>query len=187
MSDKDDPTKRPWERKKQPKPGATKGYCLPPREHTIKPGETRNPWGCKGKPGRKLDAVKTALSQPTQTVLNGKLTEIDAETALMLVHTQKGLAGDVRSAKLVLDEARHRGQVIIGKSPEELAEEAAELAEKERMSKEIIDLLDDIAEKQFYEKLEPDDPDRIAWEERAETKRLARKEAESKRNIRRFQ
>lgn len=187
MSDKDDPTwKRPWERKKQPKPGATKGYCLPPREHTIKAGEKRNPWGCKGKPGRKLDPVKTALSQPTQTVLNGKLTEIDAETALMLVHMQKALAGDVRSAKLVLDEARHRGQVVIGKSAEEFAKEAEDTAKRGILIKELFELMEDLAEKEFYEKLEPTNLERIAWEERAEVKRLARREAESKRNIRRF-
>ncbi|WP_288458102.1 DUF5681 domain-containing protein [uncultured Sphingomonas sp.] len=166
MSDKDDPSwQRPWERKKQPKPGATKGYCLPPREHTIKPGEKRNPWGRKGKPGRKLDPVKTALSQPTQTVLNGKLTEIDAETALMLVHMKKALAGDARSAKLVLDEARHRGHVIIGKSPEELATEAAELAERERLSRKIIESLDRLAEKYRRERLDPVDPARVACEE----------------------
>ena len=54
------------------------GYGRPPREHRIKEGETRNPWGRKGKPGSKTDFMDRRI----EICLDGKLLNVTRAEAL---------------------------------------------------------------------------------------------------------
>ena len=78
------------------------GYGCPPKHSRFKPGQSGNP---AGRPRRKRNMdtlVHEVMSQQVTVTLNGKTKRVPADAALLLRLLEKGLAGDMQAARLLL-------------------------------------------------------------------------------------
>src|SRR6185437_9114850 len=71
------------------------GYGRPPREHVIKKGEVRNPWGRPGKPKPEIDFLDECIS----ITVNGRQKKITRARALDEALFREAVRGSVSAAK----------------------------------------------------------------------------------------
>ena len=122
------------------------GYKSPPLHGRIKPGEVRNPHGRNGRQVDTEDAFEKVRRRESRLNFDGKTTNVLFDEAYWLKMMSLSLAGNMGAARIVWKEFAARRK--LGPPPltaEEMAQEAAELAERERLSAYICDALDEMA------------------------------------------
>jgi hypothetical protein len=80
------------------------GYRRPPKEHTIKKGEVRNPWGRPGKPKPEIDF----LDERIPITINGQREKITRARALDEALFQRAMRGSVSAVKALEQRAERR-------------------------------------------------------------------------------
>jgi hypothetical protein len=127
-----------------PKKGG--GYKSPPLHGRIKPGEVRNPYGRNGRRVQEEDAFEKVRRRKGRVNFDGTTTNVMSDEAYWLKVMSMALAGNMAAARLVWKELAARRK--LGPPPltaEELAQEAAELVEREKLSASIVDALEQMA------------------------------------------
>lgn len=122
------------------------GYKSPPLHGRIKKGEVRNPHGRNGRRVQEEDAFEKVRRRKGRVNFDGTTTNVMSDEAYWLKVMSMALAGNMAAARLVWKELAARRK--LGPPPltaEELAQEAAELAEREKLSAEIVDALERMA------------------------------------------
>jgi hypothetical protein len=127
-----------------PKKGG--GYKSPPPHGQIKPGEKRNPLGHNGRKKDHGDIFGKVAGLMGPIVINGKAMMVPSEESFWLKQMSLALAGDKAAARNIARELGARRK--LGPPPltaEELAQQAADLAEREKLSATIVDALERMA------------------------------------------
>jgi hypothetical protein len=83
----------------------TVGRGKPPKEYTWKKGRSGNPTGRPQKKSDKKSIIEEIMNEPIVMREDGKERKITKYAALFRSHLAKGIKGDTRSARLVLEEA----------------------------------------------------------------------------------
>jgi hypothetical protein len=122
------------------------GYRSPPLHGRIKPGEVRNPHGRNGKRVLEEDAFEKVRRRKGRVNFDGTTTNLMSDEAYWLKVMSMALAGNMAAARIIWRElAARRKQGPPPLTAEELAQEAAELAEREKLSATIVDALEEMA------------------------------------------
>lgn len=122
------------------------GYKSPPLHGQIRPGEVRNPHGRNGKKKDSADAFEKVRRRDSRVTVSGEMLTVENEEAFWLSHWAKGMSGNMASARIVAKELSARR--ALGPPPptaEELAQNAADLAERERLSAYIVNAIERMA------------------------------------------
>jgi hypothetical protein len=122
------------------------GYKSPPLHGRIKPGEVRNPHGRNGRQVPEEDAFEKVRRLKGRVNFDGKTTNVMSDHAYWLKVMSMAHAGNMGAARIIAKELADRRK--LGPPPltaEELAQEAAELVERERLSATIVDALERMA------------------------------------------
>jgi hypothetical protein len=140
------------------------GFGKPPASGQIKPGEVRNPFGSRGKPKPPIvDTYNKIMTNETDVMIGSVRQKATLEEAVLLQLVALGLKGSVPALRALRREGNDRS----GKGPppptaEELAEAAAEDAEREKLSASLMALLQRVAALKKLGLTEPGDPLNIA-------------------------
>ena len=121
------------------------GYKSPPLHGRIKPGEKRNPLGHNGRQAQE-DAFEKVRRCKARVNIEGKTSNVMSDEAYWLKLMNMALAGNMAAARIIAKELGARRP--LGPAPltaEELAQEAADLAEREILSASIFDALERMA------------------------------------------
>jgi hypothetical protein len=122
------------------------GYCRPPKSGQIKPGEVRNPWGRTGKRQRAEDLLLKVAGEKIPATVNGRASSMTQEEAAYRKVFQDALKGNPTAQKLVMEHlSRRRPPLPPHPTMEEIAEQEAEEAMREKLSKKLIDNLEEMA------------------------------------------
>lgn len=122
------------------------GYRRPPKSGQIKPGEIRNPWGRTGKRERAEDLLLKVAEEEIPATVNGRASSMTQEEAAYRKVFQDALKGNPTAQKLIMEHlSRRRPPLPPHPTIEELAEQEAEQAQREKLSKELIDNLEEMA------------------------------------------
>ncbi|MGA3304001.1 MAG: DUF5681 domain-containing protein [Methylovirgula sp.] len=113
------------------------GYGRPPKEHAVKKGEVRNPWGRCGKPRPELDF----LDEYVAVTINGSRRKVTRAQALDEALFREAMRGSVLAAKHLERRAEKRRV------------ERAQGAEKEVLSAEENEILDRFIERETEQRL----------------------------------
>jgi hypothetical protein len=122
------------------------GYKSPPLSGRIKKGEVRNPHGRNGRRVPEEDAFEKVRRRKGRVNFDGTTTNLMSDEAYWLKMMSMALAGNMAAARIIWRELAARRKV--GPAPltaEELAQEATELAEREKLSASIVDALEEMA------------------------------------------
>jgi hypothetical protein len=92
------------------------GYRRPPREHRIKKGEKRNPWGRLGKPKPNRDY----LEELVEGIINGRKRKITRSQALDEMLFGEASRGSVAAAKYLDRRAEKRRAAMAQGSADEV-------------------------------------------------------------------
>lgn len=133
--------------KKNSKAGGDEvGYRRPPKSGQIKPGEVRNPWGRTGKRQRAQDLLLRVAGELIPASVNGRSTSMTQEEAAYRKLFQEALKGNPTALKLAMEHlSRRRPPLPPHPTLEEIAEQEAESARREELSKIIVDGLESLA------------------------------------------
>jgi hypothetical protein len=122
------------------------GYRRPPKAGQIKPGEVRNPWGRTGKRRRQEDLLLKIAEEEIRASVNGRATSMTQEEAAYRKLFQDAVRGNPTAQKLVMEHlSRRRPPLPPHPTMEEIAQQEAEQARREELSKEIVDTLEEMA------------------------------------------
>lgn len=122
------------------------GYGKPPEHGRIRPGEVRNPFGRNGKSKKGEDAFEKVMARETRVTIDGQVIQLNTEEAYYLKIIAMALAGGVGAARLVQEELHRRRKVLPEqRSNEELAKDAEEQEQRERLSSKLVQLLEEKA------------------------------------------
>lgn len=122
------------------------GYGRPPKSGQIKPGEVRNPWGKTGKPRLTEDVLLKIASELVPASINGRATMISQEEAFWRKVFQEIHKGKIAAARLTAESLeRRRPPLPPIPAATDIAEQEAERARREELSKTIIGALDSLA------------------------------------------
>lgn len=130
--------------------GKPVGYKSPPLNGRIKPGEKRNPYGRNGRPGRareNVDVFGKVAGRMTRVNIDGETMMVPSEESFWLKQMHMAHQGDKAAARNIAREFGARRK--LGPQPptaEELAQQEAEHAQKEKLASRLVDLLNDKAE-----------------------------------------
>ena len=122
------------------------GYKSPPVHGQIQPGEKRNPFGANGRKAHEEDAFEKVRRCKARVNIEGKTSNVMSDEAYWLKLMNMALAGNMAAARIIAKELGARRP--LGPAPltaEELAQEAADLAEREILSASIFDALERMA------------------------------------------
>ncbi len=122
------------------------GYKSPPHHGRIQPGEKRNPFGLNGRKAPEEDAFEKVRRRKGRVTFDGKTTFVMSDESYWLKVMHMAHAGNMGAARIIAKELAERRK--LGPPPltaEELAQEAAELVERERLSATIVDALERMA------------------------------------------
>ena len=109
------------------------GYRRPPKQHEIKPGETRNPWGRRGKPRPPTEF----LEEMVWVTVKGRKQKITRDQAINVALFGKAMNGSVAAAKF-LDQREAKRHAAAGQSTEDSELSAENTATFDRfMDREI--------------------------------------------------
>lgn len=115
------------------------GYKMPPVSGQIKPGEVRNPYGRTGKPKEKRDALEMALSQRA-TIAGEEGTAEQVMYLQQVAMATKGNTGAFNALMKVMASRAAAGPAP--PTPQQLAEEAADLAKRNELAATLAGTLD---------------------------------------------
>ena len=121
------------------------GYKSPPLHGRIKPGEKRNPFGRNGRQVQE-DAFEKVRQRKGRVNIDGKTTIVMSDESYWLKVMHMAHAGNLGAARIIAKELGARRK--LGPAPltaEELAQEAADLAEREKLSASIVEALEQMA------------------------------------------
>jgi hypothetical protein len=135
--------KDPNKPKKQPTGDYAAGYCRRPIQSRVKPGQVLNPKGINRKHERETDPFDKVRRRLSKVTIDGEVMMIPSDEAFYLLQMTRAMGGDKAAAKIVALELAARRK--LGPPPptaEEVAQEAAEQAERERLSAQLVNLLE---------------------------------------------
>lgn len=122
------------------------GYGRPPKSGQIKQGEVRNPWGRTGKRERAQDLLLKIAEEKIQATVNGRPSSMTQEEAAYRKVFQDAMKGNPTAQKLVMEHlSRRRPPLPPHPTMEEIAEQEAEAARRDELSKTIVDGLEEMA------------------------------------------
>jgi hypothetical protein len=114
------------------------GYCRPPENGRIKPGEVRNPLGKNGKAAPHMDAFETARARKTRVTIDGETVMMPSDEAFWMKQMAMALAGDKAAGRNVAKELGARRNMVLKPDPEE---EAATQAKRKELSARLVEAL----------------------------------------------
>jgi hypothetical protein len=114
------------------------GYCRPPENGKIKPGEVRNPLGKNRKAAPHMDAFETARARKTRVTIDGETVMMASDEAFWMKQMAMALAGDKAAGRNVAKELGARRNMVLKPDPEQ---EAAELAERKKLTGRLVEAL----------------------------------------------
>lgn len=122
------------------------GYRSPPINGRIKPGEVRNPYGRNGRSGQTADnhdLFGKVASRLTRVIIDGEVIMVSSEESFWLKQMHLAQQGDKAAARNIAREFGARRK--LGPPPltaDELAKQKMELAERESLAAELVELLE---------------------------------------------
>lgn len=168
-------SKRP---KRHPTGNYESGYCRPPAHSRIQKGQVLNPNGRNGKKADEPDAFERTRRRLGRVTIDGETVMLPSDEAYWLRTMSAAMAGDKTAAKIIAHELGARRRLSSGGPPPTTPEE---LAERERLSSEIVEALEEMAELKRegfdWDRYRADrragmyDPDRTEPEDRGESGR----------------
>ncbi|TAL83900.1 MAG: hypothetical protein EPN75_00420 [Beijerinckiaceae bacterium] len=108
------------------------GYGRPPKQHTIKPGEVRNPYGRRGKPRPEVDF----LDEYVFVTVNGRRQKMTRRRALKEVLFREGMRGTISATKHLEQSAEKSAAKANGKDEGTLSAAEDKILER-HMEKEL--------------------------------------------------
>ncbi|MGN6155413.1 MAG: DUF5681 domain-containing protein [Sphingomicrobium sp.] len=118
------------------------GYCRPPENGRIKPGEVRNPLGKNRKAEPHIDAFETARARKTRVTIDGETVMMASDEAFWMKQMAMALAGDKAAARNVAKELGARRNMMPKPDPEQ---EAADLAKRKELTGRLVEALEFMA------------------------------------------
>ena len=136
-------TKTPGGAKNSPTRDYETGYCRPPKNSRIKKGQVLNPHGRNGKRVDEPDAFEKTRRRLSRVTMDGETVMLPSDEAYWLRTMAAAMGGDKTAARIIAQELGARRKLEPPGPPPPTFEE---LAQRERLSSEIMEALEEMAE-----------------------------------------